>query len=131
MSNTLSSIQELCYTDPEQAADAIVTFSTYLRTNIDFLGLREPVSFDKEYRYICDYMKIEEMRFGEELCFFTDVDTTDFKIPALTIQPLVENAVRHGIRGRVGRGTVFLSVHRSGECPCPYQGSWRRSVSSE
>ena len=115
LSNTLLSIQELCYTDPEQAADAIVTFSAYLRTNIDFLGLREPIPFEKEYRYIRDYMKIEKMRFGEELSFVTDVETTDFRVPALTVQPLVENAVRHGIRGRSGGGTVWLFVGNDGE----------------
>ena len=115
LSNTLVSIQELCYTDPEQAADAIVTFSTYLRANIDFLGLREPVPFEKEYRYLCDYMKIEKIRFGDDLRFVEDVETMAFKIPVLTIQPLAENAVRHGIRGRSGKGTVSLSVKRDGE----------------
>ena len=115
LSNTLLSIQELCYTDPEQAADAIVTFSTYLRTNIDFLGLREPVPFEKEYRYIRDYMKIEKLRFGDELSFVADVETADFCVPALTVQPLVENAVRHGIRGRSGGGTVWLAVRRESD----------------
>ena len=92
-----------------------MTFSAYLRTNIDFLGLREPIPFEKEYRYICDYMKIEKMRFGEELSFIADVETVDFCVPVLTVQPLVENAVRHGIRGRSGGGTVRLSVRRDGE----------------
>ena len=92
-----------------------MTFSAYLRTNIDFLGLREPIPFEKEYRYIRDYMKIEKMRFGEELSFVTDVETADFRVPALTVQPLVENAVRHGIRGRSGGGTVWLSVRNDGE----------------
>ena len=92
-----------------------MTFSTYLRTNIDFLGLREPVPFEKEYRYIRDYMKIEKMRFGDELSFVAEVETADFCVPALTVQPLVENAVRHGIRGRSGGGTVWLAVRRESD----------------
>lgn len=112
LSNTLVAIQELCYTDPEQAADAIVVFSDYLRSNIDFLGVREPIPFEKEYGYICAYMKIEKIRFGDALVFATEIETMDFSVPALTIQPLVENAVRHGIRRGCGRGTVFLRVRQ-------------------
>lgn len=112
LSNTLLAIQDLCYTDPEKAAATIVKFSAYLRTSIDVLGKEEGIPFAKEYQHICNFMDIEILRFGTDLQFETDIRVTDFSVPPLSIQPLVENAVHHGIRKKSGRGKVRLTTLR-------------------
>jgi LytS/YehU family sensor histidine kinase len=112
LSNTLLAIQDLCYTDPEKAAVTIVKFSAYLRTSIDVLGKEEQIPFAKEYQHICNFMDIEIIRFGTDLQFETDIGVTDFSVPALSIQPLVENAVHHGIRKKSGSGKVRLTTLR-------------------
>jgi sensor histidine kinase YesM len=113
--NTLTSIQELCYTAPDHAADAIVKFSSYLRTNIDFLKQEKLIPFSKELSHIENYMAIERMRFGDKINFRTDIDTAEFYIPPLSVQPLVDNAVKHGLRKILREGTVTLSVKRQEE----------------
>ncbi len=112
LSNTLLAIQDLCYTDPEKAAATIVKFSSYLRTSIDVLGKEVRIPFAKEYQHICNFMDIEIIRFGTELQFETDIRVTDFSVPALSLQPLVENAVHHGIRKKSGSGKVRLTTVR-------------------
>ena len=116
LSNTLLAIQDLCYTDPEKAASTIVKFSAYLRTSIDALGKEERIPFAKEYQHICNFMDIEIIRFGTDLQFETDIGVTDFSVPALSIQPLVENAVHHGIRKKSGVGKVCLTTLREKDC---------------
>lgn len=106
--NTLQAIQELCYTEPAKAADAIVTFSAYLRMNIDSLNTKKPIPFQQELEHIKIFMDIEMLRFGEKLKFETDLAATDFSIPNLTLQPIIENAVHHGIRQRKEGGVVSL-----------------------
>lgn len=113
--NTLLAIQELCYTDAEKAADTIVTFADYLRNNMNFLEEAPFIPFSRELTHVQNYMDIQQIRFGEELTFLTDIRFSDFCIPPLSIQPLVENAVQHGIRKNPGGGTVKLTVKKSGE----------------
>lgn len=112
--NTLLAIQELCYTDPIMAADTIVTFADYLRGNMDFLEDVPLVPFRDELSHVENYMEIQKVRFGDELRFELRLTELDFLIPPLSLQPLVENAVQHGLRGRSGNGTVRLSAERDG-----------------
>lgn len=112
LSNTLLAIEDLCYTDPEKAASTIVKFSAYLRTSIDVLGKEEGIPFAKELQHICNFMDIEIIRFGADLEFETDIGVTDFSVPALSIQPLVENAVHHGVRKKSGSGKIRLTTRR-------------------
>ena len=90
--NTLTTIQEMCYTDPEQAADLIVHFSRYLRTNIDFMDYTDLIPFEKELEHIENYLYIQNTRFGNALVFEKDITVTEFQIPPLSVQPLIENA---------------------------------------
>lgn len=110
--NTLIAIQELCYTDPEKAADTIVTFADYLRGNMNFLEEESLIRFNRELRHVQNYMEIQKVRFGDELNFVQEIRCIDFMIPPLSVQPIVENAVQHGVRGRAGSGTVKLTVYR-------------------
>ncbi len=110
--NTLTTIQELCYTDPRRAADTVVRFSNYLRQNIDFMEYKDKIPFSEEMKHIENYLDIQRARFGDAIRFIQEIEFEDFEIPPLTIQPLIENAVSHGIRKHNGQGTVTLVVQK-------------------
>ena len=105
--NTLSSIQALCRIDPEKAFDVTEKFGTYLRSNIDSLDQPDLIPFAKELEHTRVYSEIEMIRFPNVRVNY-DVPDTDFSLPALTVQPLVENAIRHGVRIRE-EGVVTVS----------------------
>lgn len=106
--NTLTTIQELCYTDPRKAARMIVKFSNYLRSNMDFMNHTTLIPFETELNHIRNYIAIQKMRFEDELEYKEDISYVDFEIPQLTIQPLIENAIQHGIRKNPLGGCVEL-----------------------
>ena len=97
--NTLSTIQALCRTDPELAFDTTGKFGAYLRQNIESLGRPELIPVQEELEHVHIYTDIEALRFPDVHVEF-DIEDLDFRIPALTVQPLVENAIRHGVRIR-------------------------------
>ena len=106
--NTLGTISHLCNDAPE-AKKAIVLFSRYLRGNIEVLSKEMLIPFDKEIDHVRMYLELEKLRFGESLLVSWELACTDFMIPSLILQPLVENAVRYGVRGNAdGCGTVRL-----------------------
>ena len=109
--NMLNTIYHLCDKDIELAKKAVDDFSTYLRNNIDSLSTTELISFNTELEHIKTYINLEKIRFGEELEVVYDIQTSDFYIPILSIQPLVENAVKHGVSKRRGGGTVTISSY--------------------
>lgn len=116
--NTLTTIQEMCYTDPEQAADLIVHFSRYLRTNIDFMDYTDLIPFEKELEHIENYLYIQNTRFGNALVFEKDITVTEFQIPPLSVQPLIENAIKYGIRKNGNHGTIRLETKQTAEGIC-------------
>ena len=97
--NTLSTVQALCDTDPQAAKKIIEKFGMYLRQNMDFLNQEEKIAFEKELEHTKIYAEIEMVRF-ENIWVEYDTPDTEFSIPPLTIQPLVENSIKHGIRIR-------------------------------
>ncbi len=113
--NSLTSISELCLIDPERARDALTDFSAYLRNNMEFIDTDECVHFTNELKHVETYLKLEKMRFGDRLNVVYDVRETNFFIPPLTVQPLVENAVKHGICAKKQGGTVTLSVYKEND----------------
>lgn len=112
--NTLSAIIALCYTDGERAADLLTLFSKYLRIlfNTDHNDLR--ISLQQNMELVDVYIEIEKARFGQRLKTVVEVDQTlmDEMIVPLLIQPLVENAIRHGVSKKVEGGTVWIRVKR-------------------
>lgn len=110
--NTLTAIYTLCDTDTQLAQKTIHNFSAYLRTNMDSIGTKVPIPFEKELNHTKIYLEIEMLRFSDILNVKYDIEVTDFKIPALTLQPIVENAVRYGIRSREDGGTITISTKR-------------------
>ncbi|MBR3020482.1 MAG: histidine kinase [Clostridia bacterium] len=97
--NTLSSIQALCYKNPEKAAEITGDFSAYLRQNLSFLNEPGLIPFGKALEHTKSYVKIEETRFPNIHVQY-DIQDSDFSLPPLTLQPIVENAIRHGVRVR-------------------------------
>lgn len=111
--NTLNTISSFCDTNPELAQELIDNFSDYLRESFDFKVIELYKPIEREIKLTKSYLEIEKARFGPELKVVFDVDTTiNVEIPTLSIQPLVENAIAHGIRKKGGVGTVTIRVKK-------------------
>lgn len=108
--NTLATIQVLCEIDPEKAAKTIEDFSKYLRANTDALNKTEPVPLADEVNHAEAYSKIEMLRFDNVKVIF-DIQDKDFKLPVLTIEPLIENAIKYGVRAKE-EGIVTVSTYK-------------------
>ena len=106
--NTLSTIAELCRKDSAMAEEVTNRFALYLRGNLEHMGDSFPVEFSKELKHVQTYLWIEKIRFQEELQVVYDIQTEDFIIPALTVQPLVGNAVKHGMMGSENVCTITI-----------------------
>lgn len=111
--NALASIREIVLIDPEYASELIVDFTTHLRACIKTMSSNDCIPFGHELENIKAYANIEKMRFGDKLNIEYNIDCDDFMVVPLSIQPIVENAIRHGIyeRGTKG-GTVSVSVYK-------------------
>ena len=119
--NALGAIEELCGSDPPLAKAASVKFAQYLRGNMDALSAEGMIPFEREFAHTRLYLELEQLRFEDALQVRYDVACTDFKLPTLTLEPLAENAVRHGVRGNAdGVGTVTVSTR---EYPDHYEVS--------
>lgn len=109
--NALNSIAELCVEEPEKAEELTLQLSQYLRSNFDFKQLDSLTSLENELELVEAYINIEKARFGARLNVEYDVRVnTDYRIPPLILQPLVENAIRHGLMSNLRGGTVIISV---------------------
>lgn len=115
MFNVLNTIYHLCELDAGRAQQAVGDFSEYLRGNISALRRSEPVPFEVELNNVRSYLDLEKLRFEEELNVVYDIRTTAFLLPVLTLQPIVENAVRHGVCKKTGGGTVEIVVRELDE----------------
>ena len=111
--NTLATIQSLCQIDPKKAADMTGKFSAYLRQNLDTMNEAQLIPFEKELEHTRTYAQIEETRFPNIRVEYDTPDTA-FLLPPLTVQPLVENAIRHGVRIRE-QGIVTVTTRRGAE----------------
>lgn len=110
--NTLATIQVLCEIDALKASETIADFSKYLRMNTDALSKTEPVPVIEEINHAMAYSKIEMTRFDNVNVTFS-VQDKDFKLPVLTIEPLVENAIKYGVRARKD-GLVEVMTYKEG-----------------
>ena len=113
MYNALTSIAMMCQIDPDTAQEATVTFADYLRVNMDSLKQTKPVPFETELEHLKKYLYIEKLRFANLLNIEYDIQTTGFYLPLLSIQPLVENAVKHGVGMKEDGGTVKISTRET------------------
>jgi len=95
--NTLMSIYYLCKQDAEEAQQVILDFSSYLRKNFTAVAKEETIPFPDEVEHTRAYLAVEQARFRDRLLVEFDTQFTGFRIPPLTLQPIVENAVKHGL----------------------------------
>ena len=113
--NVLNTIYHLCGKEPKAAREAISIFADYLRNNMASLEQKEPIPFDVEYRHIQTYLSLERIRFPDELDVVYDIETSDFMLPPLAVQPLVENAVKHGVTKKRGGGRVTIATREEAD----------------
>ena len=113
INNSLMAIRARCFDYPE-IYESITNFSRYLRSNFEAIGNTKLILFEHEMDNIEAYLSLERANFGDRLNIEYDIDFDDFLVPALSVQPLVENAVRHGVGTYDEGGTVTISVHRDG-----------------
>lgn len=110
--NSITAIQTLCVQDPEKARKSLGDFAKYLRGNMDSLASKELIPFVKELEHTRHYVELELMRQGEYLEVEYHIEEVSFDIPTLSLQPLVENAIKHGVGGVEDGGRVMISTYR-------------------
>lgn len=114
--NALTAIYRLCDTKPGAAKTAVSDFSQYLRGNLDSIRKTGLISFSDELRHTQAYLSLEKMRYEDELTVCYDIKTTEFLLPPLTIEPLVENAVNHGVGSLPSGGCVTITAEERPDC---------------
>ena len=111
--NVLATISTYCKTNPKMADYALIHFSRYLRKNIKIIEEDGLIDFDEEMEQVEDYVALEQLRFPERITFEKEIKTSSFMLPPLTIQPLVENAIKHGLVEEGRSGTIRLCTMRT------------------
>ena len=106
--NALNAITSFIRINPDKARELIINLSSYLRFNLELND--EFIHIRKELNQVRDYIEIEKARFGNKLKVVYDIDEVEVKMPSLIIQPLVENAIVHGVLKNKGQGTVTIRV---------------------
>lgn len=113
--NLLNAISGMCKYDPEKADDTVVRFARYLRNNIDIMEDDKNIPFITDLKQLEDYVALEQVRFGDKIEFYTDIEAVDFMIPPLILQPVVENAIKHGVSRKQTNGTIILRTRDMGD----------------
>jgi len=113
--NTLNTIAELVHDDPEVADRMIAALSDLLRKTLD-LGSTQEISLEAELQLLDRYVEIQQARFGDRLrvTIAADRDARAAAVPVLLLQPLVENAIRHGLAEQLAAGRIEIGARRSG-----------------
>ena len=115
--NTLGSIEQLCELDPPKAGELVHDFAKYLRGNFGELDNPNPILMSQEIEHVRHYINIENVRFPD-MTFSFEMNSNDFYIPALTIQPIVENAIKHGLMKLSNGGTIKVVSYETAENYC-------------
>ena len=115
--NTLGSIEQLCKLDPPKAGDLVHNFAKYLRGNFGELDNPKPILMSQEMEHVHHYINIENVRFPD-MTFLFEMKSDDFHIPALTVQPIVENAVKHGLMKLPRGGTIHVVAYETDAAYC-------------
>jgi two-component system, LytTR family, sensor kinase len=113
--NTLHAISTLIHKDPDSADEMVAQLSDLLRMTLANIGVQE-VPLQQELEFLRRYLDIQQMRFQDRLRVVVDVpaDTLDVKVPNQVLQPLVENAIRHGVDARRGEGLIEIRARAEG-----------------
>lgn len=111
--NTLTTIKYLCKKDALLAAETVDEFAGYLRGNLEALTGDKTIWFSEELMHVKNFLAIEQKRFGKRINVIYDIREEAFMIPPLTLQPIVENAVKHGIAQKEQGGTIRISTGKN------------------
>lgn len=114
--NSLCAIQDLAAGKAPEAERAAAEFAKFLRGNIESLYVKEAIPFSKVLEHAKHYLELEKIRFEERINIKYDIKTVDFRMPTLTLQPIVENAVRHGICKKKEGGTITITANEEPDC---------------
>ncbi|MBR1736931.1 MAG: histidine kinase [Firmicutes bacterium] len=109
INNSLALIMELCYEDSEKAAKTVESLSKYLHTGMAAMEKRTLLSLKEELNLLDNYLYIEQQRFPGIITVHKKINIWGILLPPMTIQPVVENAIRHGIRKRNTAGNIYIS----------------------
>ena len=109
--NSILAIKQLCVEDPQTAASALQHFATYLRMNLEAMTDDRLVPFDREIDCIREYVALEQADPANEFEVFYELEFIDFTLPLLTVEPMVENAIRHGLASRKKDGIVKIKSY--------------------
>ena len=114
--NCLNSISSLCGSEPQAARRMAILLGEFLRASLR-LADRELIPLSEEIELARGYLTIERTRFGERLEVATDIaaEVSDFPVPSLLLQPLLENAIKHGLSHLVDGGVLTLAAYRDGD----------------
>lgn len=116
--NSLAAIEELCIEDPERARQGLEDFSRYLRGNMQAVGDGNLIPFSREVENVKSYLAFELIDPSTTFQVEWDLEETSFRLPSLVIQPLVENAVRHGVSRRGSDGLIRIRSWEDDEAYC-------------
>lgn len=108
--NVLTAVSGLCNSNPQKADETLIAFSRYLRKNINVMQDDKLESFVQSLAHLEDYIMIEQIRFGEKIKFEKNIQEKDFLLPPLVLQPIVENAIKHGLLLKAEGGTIVIST---------------------
>ncbi|MCR5784726.1 MAG: histidine kinase [Eubacterium sp.] len=108
MNNAIASVQMLCKEDPDKAYEALGHFAKFLRGNMNSITSSDLVSYENELDYVKNYVYLQQLRYEDDLKVIYKTEFDNFFIPALSVQPLVENAIRYGVAKKPGVGTVII-----------------------
>ncbi len=114
--NTLSSIYVLCKNGSPRTLPVLESFMTYLHANFTNIDAEKPIFFQDELQCTSAYLEVESMRYGELLTVEYDTPHTVFRLPAFTLQPIVENAVKHGLKQEKAALRIRIRTLHSGDC---------------
>lgn len=116
--NALTAILALIRTDPKKAESVVKSFSKYLRTNMISIESKKPIPFEQELKHVKTYVELEQIRFENRLNVNYEINISDFSVPPLTIQPLVENAIRHGVCKKKEGGNILIKTYQENNLTC-------------
>lgn len=115
INNAMNAIISISRTDTDKARKLLIEFSKYLQNCYNLGNLDDKIPIENELSFVQAYVALEEARFSDSLYIEYDIDDIFLMIPPLTLQPLVENAIIHGIKGKSGDGHVLIYIKECGD----------------
>lgn len=115
MYNTIAAIQAQVLEDQEAAYESIGTFSAFMRDTIHYSRMDQAIMMEEELAFAEKFLELAQMRFGDRLNVELEIEESAFYVPPFTIQPLVENALNHGLKPLGHEGTIYIRTYKKAE----------------